>query len=168
MLGFAAIPVMSSPELRTDVSAIKSRSLSFFALLLIVALYIVGIVSHGVVRHIVQTAPVWPTAVLGMRSSLWTKWTALPCFFFWLFLMGLIWLFLLGWAHIVSGSFTTIEIAMTLVVGFCSAAGLVVALKMKTGIRATSALAVFLGILILQLMAFRISLLPAIAHDSWR
>jgi hypothetical protein len=82
--------------------------------------------------------------------------------------MGLIWLFLLGWAHIVSGGFTTVEIAMTLVVGFCSAAGLVVALKMKTGIRATSALAVFLGLLILQLMAFCISLLPAIAHDSWR
>jgi hypothetical protein len=159
---------MSSPELRTDVSAIKSRSLAFFALSLIVALYIVGIVSHGVVRHIVQTAPVWPTAVLGMRRSAWSKWTALPCFFFWLFLMGLIWLFLLGWAQIVSGSFTTVEIAMTLVVGFCSVAGLVLAVKIKTGVQAPGALAVFLGILILQLLAFRISLLPAIAHDSWR
>jgi hypothetical protein len=159
---------MSSPDLRTDVSAIRSRSLAFFALLLIVALYIVGIVSHGVVRHIVQTAPVWPAAVLGMRRSVWSKWTALPCFFFWLFLMGLIWLFLLGWAHVVSGSFTTIEIAMTLVVGFCSIAGLVLAVRIKTNIQATSALAVFLGVLILQLLAFRISLLPAIAHDSWR
>src|SRR5438067_2716535 len=145
-----------SPDLRTDVSAIRSRSLAFFALLLIVALYIVGIVSHGVVRHIVQTAPVWPAAVLGMRRSVWSKWTALPCFFFWLFLMGLIWL-LLGWAHIVSGSFTAIEIAMTLVVGFCSVAGLVLAVKIKTNIQATSALAVFLGVLILQLLAFRIS-----------
>ena len=159
---------MSSPELRTDVSAIRSHGLAFFALLLIVALYIVGIVSHGVVRHIVQTAPVWPAAVLGMRRSVWSKWTALPCFFFWLFLMGLIWLFLLGWAHVVSGSFTTIEIAMTLVVGFCSVAGLVLAVKIKTDIQAPGALAVFLGILILQLLAFRISLLPAIAHDSWR
>jgi hypothetical protein len=79
---------MSSPELRTDVSAIRSHGLAFFALLLIVALYIVGIVSHGVVRHIVQTAPVWPAAVLGMRRSVWSKWTALPCFFFWLSLMG--------------------------------------------------------------------------------
>ena len=157
-----------SPDLRTDVSAITSRSLAFFALLLIVALYIVGIVSHGVVRHIVQTAPVWPAAVLGMRRSVWSKWTALPCFSFWLFLVGLIWLFLLGWAHIVSGSFTTIEIAMTLVVGFCSVAGLVLAVKIKTDIQAPGALAVFLGILILQLLAFRISLLPAIAQDSWR
>src|SRR5436305_10448984 len=141
-----------SPDLRTDVSAITSRSLAFFALLLIVALYIVGIVSHGVVRHIVQTAPVWPAAVLGIRRSVWSKWTALPCFLFWLFLMGLIWLFLLGWAHIVSGSFTTIEIAMTLVVGFCSVAGLVLAVKIKTDIQAPGALAVFLGILILQLL----------------
>jgi hypothetical protein len=159
---------MSSPALRTEVVTIRSRSLALFALLLIGALYVVGIVSHGVVRHIVQTAPVWPTAVLAMRRSVWSKWTALPCFLFWLFLMGLIWLFLLGWVHIVSGRFTAIEIAMTLVVGFCSAAGLVRAGQMKTEIRAISASAVFLGMLILQLLAFRISLLPAIAHDRWR
>jgi hypothetical protein len=159
---------MSSPALRTEHVGIRSRSLAFCALLLIGALYVVGIVSHGVVRHIVQTAPVWLAAVLALRRSAWSKWTALPCFLFWLFLMALIWLFLLGWAHVVSGSFTTIEIAMTLVVGFCSVVGMVLAARMKTEIRAISALAAFLGILILQLLAFRISLLPSIAHDAWR
>jgi hypothetical protein len=159
---------MSSAGLRTELMGITSRSLASCALLLIGALYIVGIVSHGVVRHIVQTAPVWLTAVLALKRSAWSKWTALPCFLFWLFLMVLIWLFLLGWAHVVSGSFTPIEIAMTLVVGFSSIAGMVLAARMKTEIRAISASAAFLGILILQLLAFRISLLPSIAYDSWR
>jgi hypothetical protein len=37
--------------------------------------------------------------------------------------MGLIWLFLLGWAHVVSGTFSPIEVAMTLVVGLSSILG---------------------------------------------
>jgi hypothetical protein len=48
---------------------------------------------------------------LGIRRSGWIKWAALPCFFFWLMLMILIWLFLLGWARIVSGTFSPTEIA---------------------------------------------------------
>src|SRR3954468_17210845 len=160
---------MSSPACRTElVVRIRSRILAFCALFLIGALYVVGIVSHGVVRHIVQTAPVWLTVVLALRRSAWSKWTALPCFLFWLSLMALIWLFLLGWAHVVSGSFTIIEIAMTLVVGLCSVVGMVLAARMKTEIRAISASGASLGILILQLLAFRISLLPSIAHDGWR
>jgi hypothetical protein len=156
------------PTLRTELTGMRSRALAFCALLLIGALYVVGIVSEGVVRHIVQTAPVWLTVVLALRRSGWSKWTALPCFLFWLFLMTLIWLFLLGWAHVVSGSFSPIEIAMTLVVGLCSVVGVVLAARMKTEIRAVSASTAFLAILILQLLAFRISLLPSIAHDWWR
>jgi hypothetical protein len=159
---------MCSPALRTEPVGIRSRSLALCAFLLIAALYVVGIVSHGVVRHIVQTAPVWPTIVLALRRSAWSKWTALPCFLFWLLLMALIWLFLLGLAHVVSGSFTPIEIAMTRVVGLCSVAGIVLAARMKTEIRAITASAAFLGIFILQLLAFRLSLLPPIAHDRWR
>ena len=37
----------------------QSRGLAFCALLLIASLYVVGVVSHGVLRHIVQTGPVW-------------------------------------------------------------------------------------------------------------
>jgi hypothetical protein len=48
---------------------------------------------------------------------------ALPCFLFWLTIMVFIWLFLLGWARIVSGHFFPTEIAMTLVVGLASLVG---------------------------------------------
>jgi hypothetical protein len=143
----------------------ESRGLAFCALLLIASLYVVGVVSHGMLRHIVQTVPVWVAVVLGMRRSVWSKWAALPCFIVWLFLMSLIWLFLLGWARVISGTFSPIEIAMTLVVGACAVIGIVLALRMNTGVRPLGASAVFFGMLLLQILALRISFLPGIAHD---
>jgi len=159
---------MATAAARREVMYPESRILAWCALLLVIALYVVGVVSNGIVRHVVQTAPVWVTVVLGMRRSNWSKWTALPCFLFWLFLMALIWLFLLGWVHVISGTFSGVEIAMTLVVGFCSVAGVAMALRIKTRIRAIGAFTVFLLTLVVQFLVFRISFLPSIAHDNWR
>jgi hypothetical protein len=142
-----------------------SRVIAFCALFLIAALYVVGVVSHGVLRHIVQTAPVWPTVVLGLRDSRWSKWTSLPCFFCWLLLMSLIWLFLLGWAHLISGTFSPVEIAMTIVVGVSSIAGLVTGLRMRSGTGAVSAAVMCLLMLGVRVLALRVSFLPGIAHD---
>jgi hypothetical protein len=159
---------MSTSALATTTQESTTRALALWGALLIAALYIVGIESHGIVRHVVQTAPVWPSVILAWRRSGWSKWTALPCFLFWFSVMALIWLFLLGWAHVLSGKFTTIEIVLTLVVGICSIVGTIVALRMKTSTDAIAASVTFCGILILQFLALRISFLPAIAHDIWR
>jgi hypothetical protein len=131
---------------------------------IMVALLVVGVVSHGVIRHIVQTAPLWIAIVLGTRRSDLSKWAALPSCLFWLLLMIAIWLFLLGWARIVSGTFTVTEIAMTIVVGAASTLGIVAGLRMRTGTRMAVAAATVLGVTLLDLIAFRVSLLPAIAH----
>ena len=128
------------------------------------ALLVVGAVSHGVIRHIVQTAPLWIAIVLGTRRLDLRKWVALPSFVFWLLLMIAIWLFLLGWARIVSGTFTVTEIAMTIVVGAASTLGIVAGLRMRTTTRPAVAAAMVLGVTLLDLIAFRVSLLPAIAH----
>ena len=142
-----------------------SRTVAFCAVFLIAALYVVGVVSHGVLRHVVQTAPMWPTVILGLRGSRWTKWAAIPCFCFWLFLMGLIWLFLLGWAHVISGTFSPIEVAMTLAVGASSVLGFVAGLRMRSHTSGVSATVVFLLTLAVQVLALRVSFLPGIAHD---
>jgi hypothetical protein len=160
-----------SEALRVESSSdgsVASRRLAYSAFLLIGALYVVGIVSNGMVRHAVQTAPVWPTVALGARRSLWSKWTALPCFLFWLFLMMLIWLSLLGWVHVISGTFSPIEIAMTLIVGIFSVVGIVLSMQIRTDTRAINAALLFLFMVIVQLVAVRISFLPALAHDHWR
>jgi hypothetical protein len=140
------------------------RILVACCLSIIAALLVVGAVSHGVLRHIVQTSPLWIAIVLGIRRSGWIKWAALPCFVFWLILMILIWLFLLGWAGIISGTFSSTEIAMTLIVGLASVVGIVKALSLRAGVGAWSAIATVLLVAVLQLTAFRLSLLPAIAH----
>lgn len=131
---------------------------------IIAALLVVGTVSHGVLRHFVQTSPLWIAIVLGIRRSGWTKWAALPCFVFWLTLMILIWLFLLGWARIDSGTFSSTEIAMTLIVGLASVVGIVRALGLRASVGAWSAIATVLLVAVLQVIAFQLILLPAIAH----
>jgi hypothetical protein len=132
-------------------------------LAVLVALYVVGAVSHGSLRHEVQTLALWFPIVLGFNRREMARWCALPCLLFWLLCMVLIWLFLLGWSHIISGHFSPVEIAMTLVVGVASAVGVVLSLHRIRWSASGFALAVLF--LVLQLAAFRVSMLPAIAHQ---
>jgi hypothetical protein len=140
------------------------RILTVGCVSIIAALVVVGAVSHEAIRHIVQTAPLWIAVVLGARQSGWSKWAALPCFCFWLLLMILIWLFLLGWTRIVSGTFSSTEVAMTVIVGLASIVGIVTAVRMRGSVRAWPATATVLLVAVLQVTALRLSLLPAIAH----
>ena len=79
--------------------------------------------------------------------------------------MSLIWLFLLGWAHVVSGTFSPIEVAMTLVVGASSILGLVTGVRTRSGTSAVRATVVFVLTLAVQVLALKVRLLPGIAHD---
>jgi hypothetical protein len=147
------------------VFAAMTKAIAIECLVIFAALAVVGIVSNGVIRHLVQTAPLWPVVVLGLRRHDLARWCALPCFAFWLFIMGGIWLFLLGWAHLVSGTFSPTEIAMTLVVGGASLAGIVTALRGRGRTTPSAAAAAFVLFGALQVIAMRISTLPGISHD---
>jgi hypothetical protein len=96
----------------------RSSIIAVCCLGIILALVLgVGLASHLVLRHLVQTSPLWICVVLGFRHSRATYWVGLPLFLFWLILMGVIWTYLLGISHLVTGHFSPIEIVMTLVVG---------------------------------------------------
>jgi hypothetical protein len=140
------------------------RILTICSVSIIAALLVVGAVSHGIIRHIVQTSPLWVAIVLSIRRSAWSKWAALPCFLIWLLLMTAIWLFLLGWARIVSGNFSSTEIVMTVIVGLASVVGIVRALGMRSDARAWWGTATVLLVAMLQMAAIRLSLLRAIVH----
>ena len=140
------------------------RLLVICCVTMIAALLVVGAVSHGVVRHIVQTSPLWIAIVLGVRRSPWSKWAALPCFAFWLVLMMAIWLYLLGWARLVTGHFSPTEIAMTMIVAIASLTGIVAGFVTRSGVLGLRAAAVVVPVAVLQVTALRLSLLPAIAH----
>lgn len=143
----------------------EPKVIGYCAITTLLALYIVGLVSNGVLRHIVQTLPLWFPIVLGLRKSEAAKWAALPCFTIWLLLMTLIWLFLLGLARVISGHFTPVEVVLTLIIGAASLAGVLIGFRWRTSLAWSRALATTALIAVLQLTALRISFLPSIATD---
>jgi hypothetical protein len=140
-----------------------SKSLAWCSLAVLVALYVVGAVSNGSLRHEVQTLPLWIPVVLGFQQRELVKWAALPCLLFWLLIIVAIWLFLLGWARIVTGHYSPVEIAMTFVIGVSSLVGIMRGLRWRTTVNLGKGLAVAVLLAVLQLAAFRISLIPYIA-----
>ena len=134
------------------------------ALAILIALYVVGAVSipPGSLRHEIQTLPLWIPIVAGFRGREIAKWAVLPCLLFWLTIMVFIWLFLLGWARIVTGRFFPTEVAMTIVVGLACVTGLGTCLRWRTETRLPVAVATFAGMSALQFLAFRLSLFPYI------
>jgi hypothetical protein len=145
---------------------ITSRVVASSSLAILVALYVVGAVSvpPGSLRHEIQTLPLWFPIVAGFQHKELAKWAALPCLIFWLTIMCFIWLFLLGWARIVTGRFFPTEIAMTLVIGAASILGLVASYRWRTGVRPVVAATMFVLFGMLQFLAFRVSLFPYIAR----
>lgn len=143
-----------------------SRIVACSALAVLVALYVVGAVSipPGSLRHEVQTLALWVPIVLGFRKRGLAKWAAMPCLIFWLAIMVAIWLFLLGWARIVTGHFFPTEVAMTIVIGVASVVGLGTCLRWRTTVHPVAAASTFLLVGTFQLLTFRLSLLPYIAR----
>jgi hypothetical protein len=137
------------------------RRIALAAGTIIAALYVVGLVSGTILRHVVQTAPLWGAVIGGIRRSPGAKWLAAPMFVFWLVLMVMIWLFLLGWARMVTGQFTPAEIAMTIVIGAAATAGVAARDRTATPWLVRVEL-VFVG-LALQIAAFWLSQQPGIA-----
>lgn len=143
------------------------RTLGICALILILSLYVVGIVSHGIIRHVVQTVPVWPVVWLGFRRSPWTKWAVFSPFVLWLFLMINIWLFLLGLPHLIGGTFTPIEIAMTITIGVAAMVGIATAMRVRTVVPWAGAAGMVLLMACLQLLALWVSFQRGVSRDPW-
>jgi hypothetical protein len=139
------------------------KAIAYCSLATLVALYVVGAVSSGSLRHEVQTLPLWFPIVMGFRERDLAKWMALPSFIIWLTLMTFIWLFLLGWARIITGHFSPVETAMTLVVGVACASGIGIAFRWRTMVSWGKAMGMIVLFAVLQLAALRISFIPYIA-----
>lgn len=124
----------------------------------------VGIGSHLVLRHAIQTLPLWVAVTLGLKRSRAAGWAGLPVFLFWLVLMTVIWLYLLGVSNLLSGHFTQLEVAMTVVVGIASVVGIVAFFRMKSYLSGWYLASIFIVLALVQLVCFRLSFLPAVAH----
>ncbi len=54
----------------------ESKWVASCCLAILLTLYIVGAMNHGVLRQVVQTLPLWVPIVLGFRGSEFAKWSA--------------------------------------------------------------------------------------------
>ena len=152
----------TAPQLAADT---KPIAITFCSLAIIVSLVLgVGLVSHGVLRHIVQTLPLWFSVIFGFRRSHTAGWFALPSFIFWFVLMVIIWLYLLGIARIITGTFSPIEIAMTIIVATASLIGIAVFFRIRSLLSPLRAATLFLVMASFQWVCFRVSLFSSIAH----
>ena len=100
-----------------QVRIFHMRLISICLLLLLVSLLSVGLVSGTLVRHVVQTAPVVLAMTAVAAAYRWGAYSALAIFVFWFVIMFLIWLFLLGIAKVFSGTFTPVEVGLTVAIG---------------------------------------------------
>jgi hypothetical protein len=123
----------------------------------------VGLVSGLLLHHLVQTLPLWVGVALGFRRSPATGGIGLPLFFFWLVLMVLIWLDLLGIAHVLSGQFSPFEVGMTIVVGLGSLVGIAMVWRLKSSLSLARASGLFVMVAAIQWLCFRAGFWPPIA-----
>ena len=141
------------------------RVISVCLLGVILALFVVGVVSATPIRHVIQITPLMLAFIVIAKRTVWSHFAALALFSFWIVIMCFIWLWLLGIAHIVSGHFSPTEIAMTVVIGVCCIVGIRAPLLMKVEASVTARVLAFVIFLSLQVFAMWISLLEPVANS---
>jgi hypothetical protein len=130
----------------------------------IFGLLLVGLVSGTPLRHFLQVLPVAFALILVSRRVSWASYSALPIFAFWLLLMTLIWLHLLGLVHLITGDFSKSEIILTIFIGVWCLFGLLLSVVSLSPARLTTRLSAFLGFATLQIAALWLSLQPYFAR----
>lgn len=131
---------------------------------IILGLMLVGLVSGTPLRHVVQVLPACIVLVLPTRPSSWSPFAALAIFIFWLILMALIWLYLLGIAHVITGTFSTPEIILTIFIGGWCIVGLFRFFAAPVSAKPAARVIAFVGFALLQIAALWLSLQPYLAH----
>jgi hypothetical protein len=122
------------------------------------ALVVVGIASDTLLRHIVQITPLGLALIVMLRHATWGMSAAAPLFAFWLVLMIGIWVFLLGLARTFPGTYTAIEIELTVVIAAASALGLHSAYRRGRARRVPAELAIVAVFALLQYAAMLASI----------
>jgi hypothetical protein len=148
-----------------DPRSAESVVIAICCLTIIAALVLgVGLATNLVLRHVVQTIPLWVGVILGFRRSPAAGWVAFAPFLVWFLLMALIWSFLLGISHVLSGHFSPIEIVMTVIVGIAALAGIGSFFRFRSSLSPLTAGLIFVLMTVFQVVCLRVSFLPAIEH----
>ena len=123
-----------------------------------VALVLVGAVSDTIPRHLVQIVPLVLGAglVLGRNPS--ASYAAVGLCAFWAVIMGLIWLYLLGLSGVASGTYSAVEIALTVVIAVFSVLGILRGTRVGKQVPSTTIAALIAVAFVIQAVATSVSL----------
>jgi hypothetical protein len=132
---------------------------------LALALLLVGVVSRTILRHIVQILPIVVAAGVLMRRPALGAYAALPIFAFWIFIVVLIWLFLLGLSQIANGTYSPTEILLTFVMAACSVLGISNSFPLGKSLRIGRRVSITALFAIVQVAAMWVSFLKPIATN---
>lgn len=129
-----------------------------------ISLLLVGVVSTTFVRHLIQILPIVGALALVLRRPAWGSYAAMPVFGFWVVIVALIWLYLLGISTIASGRYTVTEIALTVIIAALSMVGVAMSRRLGRGLAPAGRASAFVMFGILQVAAMWLSLLPPFAN----
>lgn len=146
---------MESPARRLVVGCLIGLAL---------VLLLVGLVSGTVLRHIVQIMPIMVVLAVVRRRPDWGAYAAIPIFLFWMFIVVLIWLFLLGLSRIANGHYTPIEVISTFLMMACSIVGVVKCVQLGRALPALGRTLAFFLFAGMQVAAMWVSFLRPIAN----
>lgn len=131
---------------------------------LALALLFVGGVSGTVLRHVVQIVPVVAALLITVRRPALGASAALPLFAFWMLIVALIWMFLLGVSSIANGTYTFAEIGATFVMFSCSIVGLTSTVPLSRGVSLGRRIALVAVFAALQIAVMAVSMMRGIAN----
>jgi hypothetical protein len=143
---------------------LPKRFLQFCLGSLALSLLLVGVVSGTPLRHFIQAAPVIVAIGCVWRRFGWSAYAALPLFLFWLLIASLIGLFLFGYAHVITGTFSHIERLLTAIIWLSCVLGIGAALRASADHPWWSRVAAFLVFAVFAVAAMWGSLQPAVAR----
>src|ERR1043166_767261 len=129
----------------------------------VIALLVVGPVTGLIFRHIVQVLPAALLLLIFRRRS-WFAYGALPVSLIWFVLMVLAWLWIVFRIPILTGTFTPIEIVLTIIIGGAALAGILFTLIERPRTSAGAGIAAFVVMLALQVGALWLSFQPYLAN----
>lgn len=143
------------------MTANNRTALTLCLVTVLVSLLLVGVVSSTLLRHAIQVIPLGLMLLLLKRRTAVVACASLPIFAIWLLLMALIWLYLLGIQTVFDGSFSSAEIALTLLIGACSVLGIRECFRLRWSATAYCFIACIAGAVI-QIAALWLSFMPSI------
>ncbi len=114
------------------------------------SLILVGFISDTVARHVVQIIPSIFALGLTLRRPATGAWVAIPIFAVWCAVVVAIWLHLLGLSDIADGSYSGLEVVLTVVIAVCSVLGIAKSMREGRTLSLTGRTIAFLGGLALQ------------------